>query len=455
MRRARRRRPLWLSVLFGLITVAVALGALGAGYIFYDTLRTLVASAMLPGAPSAPAGPNVSGNNAPGSILQWERKERLNFLLLGIDLRRGETGAARSDTMIVVTLDPQNKKVGLLSIPRDLWVPIPGYGENRINVANYLGDARKYPGGGAALAKKTVQYNLGVPIHYYIRINFDGFRRLVDTLGGITLDVPKEINDPTYPDEAYGYKPIHIRAGRQRMDGETALQYARTRHADDDFQRAKRQIQVLLAIRDQAMSIDIIPKIPALWAMRENMVATDLTLDDILSLAQLARDIKAEDVKSVIIDETMTVAYVTDTGAQVLWPDREKIRKVVEELFAPPAPAQVPSPTSETQRLIVQEAARIEVQNGTKTPGLAEKAASYLRLQGYQVLAPTNADRSDYAQTVIIVYNNGVETTLKTLTETLPVAPGNVRRSSNVKSSVDIRIILGKDFKLPSASTLP
>jgi LCP family protein required for cell wall assembly len=237
--------------------------------------------------------------------------------------------------MIVVTVDPRSMTAGALSIPRDLYVEIPGYREQRINMAHFLGDAYDYPGGGPALTMKTIEYNLGIPVHYYIRINFQGFREVVNYLGGITIDVEEEIWDYRYPDGQYGYTTIHIPAGTQVMDGRTALQYARTRHSGTDFDRLRRQQQVLMAIRAKALRLDLIPKIPALANTMGHMVNTNLQLGEVITLAQIASQIDAEDIRFRVIDESMTVPIILGEGAEVLFPKRDKIREAVEEIFYP------------------------------------------------------------------------------------------------------------------------
>ena len=264
----------------------------------------------------------------------YETKDRVNVLLLGIDKRPNEA-ISRTDTMILITVDPNAKTAGMLSIPRDLWVSIPGYDEDRINKAYYLGDLNEYPGGGAALAMKTVQYNLGVPVHFYAQIDFQGFRDIVDTLDGIEINVPQTIDDPNYPDSNYGYDPFYIEAGLQTLTGYDALRYARTRATPgSDFSRARRQQQVLLALRDKALRIGIIPKIPELWNTMSGTVETDLQLVDILELAQLADEIEVGDIQTGVIDTQYTVDYIVpDTGAQVLLPYREKIGTLIEEMF--------------------------------------------------------------------------------------------------------------------------
>jgi LCP family protein required for cell wall assembly len=163
--------------------------------------------------------------------------------------------------MLVVSVDPESKSAGMLSMPRDLWVEIPGDGMDRINTAYMYGDLNQSPGGGPALAKKTVQYNLGEPIHYYVRVNFQVFQQVIDLMGGVDIYVEHDINDPLYPDMNYGYDPLRIPSGWQHMDGALALKYARTRHGSSDFERMHRQQQVMLAVRDKVTQLQLLPKL--------------------------------------------------------------------------------------------------------------------------------------------------------------------------------------------------
>lgn len=319
--------------LSGLFTMFL-IGGLVCACLFYTSLRDIFANS-----PTSPlielpiiGRPALYPENAP----DWSQKERVNILLLGVDQLPREEGPWRSDTMIVVTVDPKSMTAGMLSVPRDLYVEIPAYGEQRINMAHFWGDAYDYPGEGPALAMKTVEYNLGIPIHYYIRVNYQGFREIIDYLGGITVNVPEEIWDYRYPDGHYGYMTIHIPAGEQVMNGRRALQYVRTRHAGTDFDRLRRQQQVLMAIRDKALSLELIPKIPTLAGTMGHTVKTNLQLREVIALGQIATQIHAEDIRFAVIDETMTVPIVLENGADVLFPEREKIGRVVDEIFASP-----------------------------------------------------------------------------------------------------------------------
>ena len=487
------RRP---SLLSQLITAALVFGFLvsGAyfGYLFYVTVRNVVATADLPALPyidltlpalnpvaqsypkpRAATNPDASTGLTGEALPNWDESERVNILLLGVDSRPGES-IARTDTMIVLSVDPATARASMLSVPRDLWVTIPGYGENRVNQSHYLGEKDAYPGGGPALAMKTLQYNLGVPLHFYMRVDFDGFRRIIDTLGGIEIDVPQAIDDPSYPDMNYGYDPFYIEAGAQHLNGEMALKYARTRATRGaDFDRARRQQQVLLAIRQQALAIDVIPKLPELWITMAGTVQTDLQLVDLLELAKLADRVTADDIQTAVIDHVMTVDYVTDTGARVLLPVRERIRPLVEEMFGTPTPIVPATPTPdpaaaalareeaarEAQRraevavALQQEGASIVVQNGTTLAGLETGAAEYLRQQGFDVMQFGPADRTDYSRTVIVDYT-GKAYAIQVLAGIFNVSDENIRRSPNLKSDVDVRVIIGADFRMPETQRL-
>ncbi len=346
------QRP-WMRAVSAFITVLIIAGALYSGFFFFSTVRALVAQVPLPFAervvqaaePVPTSEADLPAEEQPQSevvVPSSQRKltEPVNILLLGIDQREGESGPWRSDTMILVSLDPVNHTAAMLSIPRDLWTTIPGYGEGRINTAHYLGDLHDYPGGGPALAKKTVWYALGVPVHYYVRVNFAGFEQLVDAIGGLIVEVPEEIYDTQYPTEDYGTTVLHIPAGVQHMDGKTALQYARTRHGSNDYARMERQQQILLAARDKVMSLDIpLSRIPTILELVGSSVQTDLTLEDMFALAEAARSIDPANIRSGVIDGSMTTTVVTPQGWMVEVADWDQVHALVNELFPPPGAA--------------------------------------------------------------------------------------------------------------------
>ncbi|MGE5140035.1 MAG: LCP family protein [Rudaea sp.] len=418
-------------------------GGVASAFYFYDTVREYVAYGNLPDfgsvAPGdalsqviqsqlAPQGPNIAAG------------ERVNVLILGIDRREGETGPWRTDTMIVATLDPKTKTGGMLAIPRDLYVPIPlaGVGENRINTANFFGDMNKYPGGGPALAKKTVEYNLGIPIHYYALIDFRTFKKIVDTLGGIDVDVPYAIDDAQYPTDDYRTEVIHIPAGRIHMDGNLALKYARTRHTTSDFDRSKRQMQIILACRDKALKLDMISKLPQLYSQFQSLVQTDMTLPQMIALAPFASAIRPDNIRSRSIDQTMTYEIRLNNGADVLWPDRSKISVVVNDLFGSGG---TPTPKPEEARIVVL--------NGTGRAGDADAAASYLRDKGFDVVQIGNAPRSNYKQTIIYTYDD-LPRTGAALAQALGIPASSVQKGTSAPADANVQIILGIDWIPPN-----
>ncbi len=263
---------------------------------------------------------------------------RLNVLLMGVDSRDKQVeGANRSDVVTLVSIDPGNHTAAIFSIPRDLYVPLPGLNEqNRINTAYFWGEYNKLLGGGPGYAEKTIEYNFGIPLQRYAVIDFAGFKQVIDAIGGVDIDVPSKIVDNAYPTDDYGIERLVIPAGHLHMDGDLALKYVRTRHPDSDFGRLQRQQQVLLAIRDKALSIGSIDKVPeALNALGDSLI-TDFTLPELLTLARKWAAIPRENIHTYRIDETMVQPWVTPDGGQVLLPNRELIAGVVAQFLGNP-----------------------------------------------------------------------------------------------------------------------
>ena len=265
---------------------------------------------------------------------QWSGAAHISLLVLGIDERESQSGPWRTDTLIAVTIDPVALTAAGLSVPRDLWVTIPGLQrEGKINTAHFFGDAEAYPGGGPALAQATVEAMFDVPMQYYVRVNFAAFEKLIDLIGGIDVDVPYPIDDPLYPDSGYGYEPLYIPAGRIHMDGRLALKYARTRHeAMGDFDRMQRQQQVILAVRDKLTQGDRLGQLltqagSILEALGES-IKTNLTLEQIIQLAQLGGQIDPGRIWLMTITPEMTLSLHVDSDppqdALVLRPDRTR-----------------------------------------------------------------------------------------------------------------------------------
>ena len=293
------------------------------------TDRTGAAPAANESAPPLTAlveqGRDLARRGVQAVVPSWTDEQPLTFLILGVD-RRGEE-VPRSDAIIVVSIDPVERRATLISVPRDLYVDIAGHGIMRIN--------QTFVQGGAQLTRQTVTAVLGLPVDYVVKIEFDGFERIVDTLGGVEIELVQPLYDPYYPDDADGYKPLRIPAGRQRLNGEQALGYARSRLTDPeaDFGRIKRQQQLLLALRDQFLTSDTLPRLPALVQQLSNAVTTDFPLTKVPALARLGMSIPPDRITRLAInyDQGLVTSAVTATGAEVLIPDVPRIRQVVHQ----------------------------------------------------------------------------------------------------------------------------
>jgi len=261
----------------------------------------------------------------------------LNVLLLGSDRRPGVGDPSwRTDTVIVVAIRREARTAAMLSIPRDLWVSIPGNGQNRINVADYLGERLYGPGGGPTLLAATLQQNLGIPVHAYARVDFAGLIRIIDALGGVTITSDRAFDEWIDGSDRAERWHLSVAVGTQRMDGRTALGYARSRTGTSDLDRGRRQQQILLAIRDVAMRPAVLPQVPSLLTALWDTVDTDLTPERVLSLLPLAQEIDPAAYRCRVFDRSMVRDWVAPGGAMVLLPDRACIEQVWAELTAPP-----------------------------------------------------------------------------------------------------------------------
>jgi LCP family protein required for cell wall assembly len=261
--------------------------------------------------------------------------EPVNILLLGSDRRPGEGEPSRTDAVVIARIDPIRHRVALLSLPRDLMVEVPGYGQTRINAANVWGEIYGAPGGGIALARETVGHLLGIPIDYTVYIDFEGFIGAINALGGVTIDVQKELYDAEFPTMDYGYTVAHFLPGPQRMDGATALMYSRIRHPDSDFARMRRQQQVLAgiigAVRDQN-ALESLKRLEELTTALRGYVKTDIPEDRLLGLGWAMRDIQPDQVERYLVDENM-VSFGVGGDRWAEYVDPASIAGLVQQLM--------------------------------------------------------------------------------------------------------------------------
>lgn len=351
----------------------------------------------------------------------WDGASRVTILIIGLDYRDWETGAGapRSDTMMLLTIDPLNKTAGMLSVPRDMWVNIPGFGYFKINNAYAYGEQYHLPGGGPELAKKTVENFLGIPIQYTAQVDFQTFEKMIDTIGGIDINVSSDI----IVDPLGKGNTTTLKAGMNHLTGPLALAYARARDVDQgvaggDVERASHQQQVILAIRDKVLSpgnfINLMAKSGTLYQELSGGINTNLSLSDALSLAMLAKDIPLDSIKKGVIDYTMMQdGFFNYNGQQlaILRPYPDKIRELVDSIFG--SGTMEPMASGDPTQKMQAEAARVVVINGTGINGMASKTRDYLVAQGMNVTAFGNTGNypdkyySPFPDRTIIVVHSG------------------------------------------------
>jgi len=363
-------------------------------------------------------------------------QETVNFLLIGSDRRSGTS--FRTDTMVIVIVRPNEGQVSLISIPRDLWVSIPDWGNNRINTAYQHGISVGYPGGGPGLLRDTIQYNLGIRIDHTAMVDFDGFRNIVDTLGGV--DVPVSCSytdwrliDPSYNPEIEANWHLYTTGpGLIHRDGDLALWYARSRQRSSDFDRGRRQQEVLRALFTQALKTDTLSRIPELYNNFRSTVETDLGLGDILQLAVYAPKMTNADIRSYYIRPPYVSSWITEGGAYVLLPNEQALQGLLTEALSP------------ATQIVEKQSIVIDVMNGTTIAGYETLAANRLNYAGYEThIIPS--DRADYAYSVLIDKREGQDST--PILNVMGMLPGSVISSSDSNSKAHYLLIVGYDYQ--------
>lgn len=382
------------------------------------------------------------------TLTPWDGAGRVTLLLLGLDYRDWEqqSEAARSDTMILLTLDPQSKTAGILSIPRDLWVAIPGFKHGKINTAYYLGDAYKLPGGGPALAVKTVEQFLGVPINYYAQVDFAAFVRFIDEIGGVKIDVPAPITIDLIGKGASTKK--RLQPGVQVLPGEWALAYARTRYTEGgDFDRAARQQQVIMAIREKVLDARMLPtliaKAPQLYAELSGGIRTNLSLEDAIRLALLAEQVPRENIRRAIINKDNVLFGQSPDGLSILIPIPDDIHQIRDQVFASAGALGPLTPGTPLERARAEEA-RLAIYNGSGDPSLARRAEAYFKSQGLNVVLVAEAGRA-YAATAVVDHS-GSPYLLAYLVEALRIAGARITLDYQPNAQADVELYLGADL---------
>ena len=379
----------------------------------------------------------------------WDGQSRVNVLLIGVDHRDwlANQGPPLADTLILATYDPASQSVAMLSIPRDLWVELPGgLGYHKINQSFQMGAATHYPGGGAGMAVDTVEQLLAVPIHFYALIDFNAFVRLIDEIGGVKINVPEAITIDPLGDN----NTITLQPGVQTLPGDIALAYARSRNsAGSDFDRAARQQQVIMGVYKRVTSFQLLPalisKSPVLYQELSDGIVTNLNVRQIFNLAWAIQQIPEERIRRYVIGPEQVIVTTSYNGLSILQVIPDKLLILRDEVFAtapPPAPTEIAAMSVE-ERAAAEDAV-ISLQNGTLTSGLAARTDAYLQSKGITAAHIANADML-YRQTSITDYS-GKPATVEYLAQLLSVTPSQIYHSYDPNTQFDVVIILGEDW---------
>jgi len=467
-------RPTVGQIIFSGITLALSVTA----FIFISNLTQCWTLTGLPGIPPASCGEVAEGaeftvdeQGNPITSLPptpslpvaeslppaWDGASRINILFMGMDARDLEenNGPPRTDSMILFTIDPITKTGGMLSIPRDMWVNVPGFGYSRINTAYPSGEGAQLPGGGPGLAMQTVSQFIGVPVDYYVQVDFVVFETMVDEIikiGGCLQVYPTEkmILDPIGP----GLDKVKLTTGgyRDLCDGWKVLAYARNRKTSGgDADRARRQQEVIFALQKIIFTPENFPKFiqssTALYKRLSWGIKTNLTFDDAIKLGVLGMDIPRENIKTGVIDPQLGMAVFDNTtlggeDASVLKPITEQIRILRDEIFTVGG-ALSPIAQGDAATLMREEASRVRIMDGTYS-GLDQRAGAVFQSYGMNITEVAQSPEA-YSSTVVILYGPDVYT-IRWLQSTFGIADRQIRFQPDPNSTVDVEIRLGSDI---------
>lgn len=328
----KRRFPIWARIVLSIVLLLLVVAGSLVGYYLYF-LATPISHIVNQQVTRLKGDENPNLNRNGVDILSGPR---INILLLGSDTdEKFSSGSYLAQSDIVVTIDPASRKVGMLSIPRDFWIDLPGSGMHKLDEAFGLG--------GVALSRLTIYQDFGIPINYYAWVGLDGFIKVIDTVGGVDVDVLHPIPDDNYPDDVganahnpYAYKRLYIPPGPQHLSGTQALEYVRSRHADlvGDFGRSARQQSILGALKTKLNNPDIIGKLSDLAHDLDGYVKTDMQIADVLKLMNFARGLDPNSIERVILGPPYSQIGTTPNGESVVYPDCALIVPAIAKMFA-------------------------------------------------------------------------------------------------------------------------
>jgi LCP family protein required for cell wall assembly len=359
------------------------------------------------------------------NLLKGEENNRINILLLGM-AGKNHDGGYLTDTIMLASIAPEKGEVSMLSIPRDLVVPIEGYGFRKINNVNAFAEAEE-PGSGGLAVSQALSRVLDMPIDYYLRADFEGFVKIIDELGGVEVEVENTLDDYRYPvagredDPNYDsrYEYLHVEKGKQKMDGELALKFVRSRHAagveGSDFARSRRQQKVLQAVKEKVLDLRILfkPRMinNILETLREH-ISTNLKIWELVKLWGIIKDTNGDSVINKTLDNTsggLLIDAISAEGAYILQPrtgDYAEIQYLAKNIFTGVAP--------EEKSEVKKELPKLEIQNGTWVNGLGQRIATDLVKFSFDITGIHNASKQNYEKSIIFDLSYGEK--IKSLT---------------------------------------
>lgn len=393
------------------------------------------------------ADPNIVAPTAiPTRVPLIDRQgyDLVNILLLGVDNEITGDNVQRTDTMIVVSINRTTNTISMLSLPRDLYVFIPGWTMQRLNLAYFHGESVGWTDGGFGLMRQTILYNFGINVHYYALINLSGFKQIIDTLGGVDVAVDCAIQDyplveaPPPPEATRDQDNLYtLPVGYYHFDGGSALWYARSRHTSIEFDRGRRQQQILRAIWRTALAKGLLTQLPQLWSELTGVVKTDLKFEDMLGLLPYALNLDPDRIEHFTMARLYhTTPWQPPDGAFVQLPNYDPIHELMEDFYQPPTESQV-----------IVQGARIEVYNGSANANWDRVAADSLGWAGFTAIASGQADNTNYTDSILIDYSGQSKgSSTAQIAELLNIKPENVRVEPDPNRTADYKIILGSGY---------
>lgn len=419
----------------------------------------------------------------PKQVLTGQKNDRINIVLLGQG-GPGHDGPYLTDTILLTSLDTKNKKVAFTSIPRDLYVNIPDVGYRKINNANSIGET-KQAGLGPAFATNVIQKTFDIEIPYYILVDFKAFEEIIDVVGGVDIQVEKSFTDAEYPipgkEDALPvsarYKILKFNAGMQHMDGQTALEFIRSRHGNNgegsDFARSKRQQKVIVALKQKVLSAGTLLnpiRINEIINSLESHITTNLQFADIIAFLKLSREFDTQNIISLTLDDSpngfLKSGYTSD-GAFILQPKTgnfDNISLAIKNIFTAPPPTtlseSVPSETATPSSSAppidhvnvktnpTSAPMKVEIKNGTWTEGLASRVKSHLEEKNVLITTVGNTTQRPKAKSgIYILTKTPINGTVETLKSELHIPVVTAPSGETPASNTDILVVLGEDYK--------